>query len=99
MRYEVHAKTNDGWDIDIIIEAKTLDDALKIAKEQRTPDNCYVWVLELSDNPKVKHYLPLYKWTRCNWKGINNWHKRKDTDIFVILGKHLQFDKVTGEPC
>lgn len=98
MKYEVHAKTNDGWDIDTIIKAESLEDALKIAKEQRTVDNCYVWVLEFSDNPKLG-YLPLYKWTRCSWKGLNKWNKRKDTGMFIFLGKHLQFDQVTGEPC
>lgn len=98
MKYEVHAKTNDGWDIDIIIKAESLEDALTIAKEQRTVDNCYVWVLELRDNPKSGG-LPLYKWTRCSWKGRNNWYKRKDTDMFIFLGKHRQYDPETGEAC
>lgn len=96
MRLEVHAKTNNANDFNIFLPVESLDEAFQVAEEQKTIENCYVFIVRIAAKPH-DYPFPLHKWQRCEYNGVNEWHEKESFTIF--LGKYPQYDPETGKSC
>jgi hypothetical protein len=96
MKFEVHAKTNNANDFNIFLPVESLDEAFKVAEEQKTIENCYVFIVRIDAKPH-DYPFPLHKWQRCEYSGVNEWHEKESFTIF--LGKYPQYDPETGKSC
>jgi hypothetical protein len=96
MEFEVQAKTNNANDIDIFLPVESLDKAFEVAEQQKTVENCYVFIVRKCS--KTNDYpFQLHKWQRCEYSGINEWEETNSFTIF--LGKYPQYDPETGKSC
>ena len=96
MKFEVHVKTNNANDFNIFLPVESLDEAFKVAEEQKTIENCYVFIVRIDAKPH-DYPFPLHKWQRCEYSGVNEWHEKESFTIF--LGKYPQYDPETGKSC
>ena len=96
MKFEVHAKTNNANDFNIFLPVESLDEAFKVAEEQKTIENCYVFIVRIDAKPHDCPF-PLHKSLRCEYSGVNEWHEKESFTIF--LGKYPQYDPETGKSC
>ena len=96
MEFEVQAKTNNANDIDIFLPVESLDKAFEVAEQQKTVENCDVFIVRKGSKPN-DYPFQLHKWQRCEYSGINEWEETNSFTIF--LGKYPQYDPETGKSC
>lgn len=82
MEFEVQAKSNNADDIDIFLPVeRALDKAFEVAEQQKTVENCYVFIARKGSKPK-DYPFQLHKWQDVNIAVLMNGGNKQLYDFF-----------------